>query len=215
MDSFQNIEFISFEANNESQDTEIFPNKSFSLPREHIHRSISRHFETLDDNGDFPEEGPSSLPKYLEGFNLNLNESTNSGYQDDYMSCYSESYIPDRLIEYRPLSLDSLSSSYLDDRIGDKIGDKLEDRMEVFSNTSTYPERVYRCKENDCGKIYKSKENLTLHIKNIHLNLKPYKCTFCPAVFSHRNGKTYHERKFHTKYLPHKCPYKSKLIFNP
>ena len=72
--------------------------------------------------------------------------------------------------------------------------------------------KSFTCK--DCNKTYKSKENLTLHIKNIHLKQKPYNCKYCSAVFSHRNGisfiylgKTYHERKFHTKYLPHKCDY--------
>lgn len=60
-----------------------------------------------------------------------------------------------------------------------------------------------------CGKVYKSKENQTLHYKNIHLNVKPYKCSFCDSKFSHRNGKTYHERKFHTFILPYNCPQKS------
>ena len=72
---------------------------------------------------------------------------------------------------------------------------------------------TYKCDYEDCNKIYKSKENLKLHIKNIHLKEKPYSCRFCDSLFSHRNGKnlilikgkTYHERKFHTNYLPHKC----------
>jgi hypothetical protein len=48
--------------------------------------------------------------------------------------------------------------------------------------------KYFKCEVQGCGKIYKSKENLTLHIKNIHLNLKPYKCRFCNSLFSHRNG---------------------------
>jgi hypothetical protein len=73
--------------------------------------------------------------------------------------------------------------------------------------------KIFNCTYKSCIKSYKSKENLTLHIKNIHLKIKPYSCRFCPSLFSHRNGnclinflgKTYHERKFHTNYLPHKC----------
>ena len=64
---------------------------------------------------------------------------------------------------------------------------------------------VFSCQH--CKKIYKSKENLTLHIRNIHFKEKPYNCKYCSAVFSHRNGKTYHERKFHTNYLPYECEF--------
>jgi hypothetical protein len=72
--------------------------------------------------------------------------------------------------------------------------------------------RTFACTSKGCTKVYKSKENLTLHFKNIHLKEKPYSCKYCDAVFSHRNGKTYHERKFHTKYLPHKCCHEGKLV---
>lgn len=47
----------------------------------------------------------------------------------------------------------------------------------------------FKCSYEGCNKCYKSKENLTLHYKNIHLNEKPYTCKFCKATFSHRNGK--------------------------
>lgn len=53
-----------------------------------------------------------------------------------------------------------------------------------------FKSKEFKCEIDGCSKVYKSKENLTLHIKNIHLNLKPYKCRFCPSLFSHRNGKT-------------------------
>lgn len=46
----------------------------------------------------------------------------------------------------------------------------------------------FSCIYDKCTKKYKSKENLSLHIKNIHLNIKPYMCRFCSAAFSHRNG---------------------------
>jgi hypothetical protein len=48
--------------------------------------------------------------------------------------------------------------------------------------------RMFKCLYVDCIKSYKSKENLTLHVKNIHLKEKPYSCKFCKSVFSHRNG---------------------------
>jgi len=67
--------------------------------------------------------------------------------------------------------------------------------------------KEFKCTIDGCKKTYKSKENLKLHIQNIHENKKPYKCRFCSAVFSHRNGKTYHERKYHINYLPYQCNY--------
>jgi hypothetical protein len=54
--------------------------------------------------------------------------------------------------------------------------------------SSFKPSQVFKCEVKGCEKVYKSKENLTLHLKNIHLNLKPYKCRFCSSTFSHRNG---------------------------
>jgi hypothetical protein len=48
--------------------------------------------------------------------------------------------------------------------------------------------RLYKCEFEGCEKVYRSKENMTLHFKNIHLKLKPYKCRFCASLFSHRNG---------------------------
>jgi hypothetical protein len=74
------------------------------------------------------------------------------------------------------------------------------------------PIKIFKCNEPKCTKSYKSKENLTLHIKNFHLNEKPYSCKYCDSTFSHRNGKTYHERKFHTNYLPYKCTINGKII---
>jgi hypothetical protein len=72
-----------------------------------------------------------------------------------------------------------------------------EKHIKSHENPKNYLERVFKCVEINCGKVYKSKENLVLHIKNIHMNIKPYKCKFCNNSFSHRNGKLYHERRFH------------------
>jgi hypothetical protein len=73
--------------------------------------------------------------------------------------------------------------------------------------------KLFKCDYDGCDKAYKSKENLNLHVKNKHLGIKPYQCSYCKLQFSHRNGKklfnalgkTYHERKVHLNYLPHHC----------
>jgi hypothetical protein len=47
----------------------------------------------------------------------------------------------------------------------------------------------HKCNFPQCEKIYKNIENLNIHVKNKHYNLKPYKCSFCELRFSYRNGK--------------------------
>ena len=77
----------------------------------------------------------------------------------------------------------------------------------IFSSKKRYDnhisthfyEKVYKCEYDNCNKQYRSRENLTLHMKNKHLNIKPYKCSYCMNFFSHRNGKIYHEKKIHKK----------------
>lgn len=49
--------------------------------------------------------------------------------------------------------------------------------------------KLFKCSVASCSKVYKSKENLKLHITNKHLKEKPYQCRFCISRFSHRNGK--------------------------
>ena len=77
-------------------------------------------------------------------------------------------------------------------------------RLEKHINSHFYEKR-YICEYSNCCKVYKSKENLTLHFKNKHLEIKPYKCFYCNSSFSHRNGKIYHERKMHKNYMKFDC----------
>lgn len=56
---------------------------------------------------------------------------------------------------------------------------------------SHYNIKNFKCTLGNCGKAYKSMENLTLHIKNKHFNQKPYKCSYCNNKYSHRNGKLF------------------------
>ena len=69
--------------------------------------------------------------------------------------------------------------------------DNSKKKTEQPSNAKSplYNVKEYKCTAGNCVKTYKSRENLTLHVKNIHENLKPYSCRFCKCTFSHRNGK--------------------------
>lgn len=100
--------------------------------------------------------------------------------------------------------------SLLDNNIINSLPKNIQEEKKI-NDKKKYNLKLFIC---FCGKIYRSKENLILHFKNIHLGKKPYKCEFCNCSFSHRNGKLYHVRKFHTKIFPYKCPFKDcKLNF--
>ena len=100
--------------------------------------------------------------------------------------------------------------SLLDNNIINSLPKNIQEEKKI-NDKKKYNLKLFIC---FCGKIYRSKENLILHYKNIHLGKKPYKCEFCNCSFSHRNGKSYHVRKFHTKIFPYKCPFiESKIFF--
>lgn len=107
---------------------------------------------------------------YLDSLSQQRESETPSTLNDSFSShCYSENTFMNTSLNF---SEDSDRSCYSD---------------------NCYPQvlkkKTFACK--DCNKVYKSKENLTLHYKNIHLKLKPYSCKYCTAVFSHRNGRNF------------------------
>jgi hypothetical protein len=162
----------------------------------------------------------NSFGNFENEYNYNFcNLNLNGGLNPDDVSCFSESYSMNCFSDCRSLTDLNLNINEIKAEKEGKL-DAFTKQESPFSgktdtspNASLFASRLFRCTEANCNKVYKSKENLTLHVKNIHLNEKPYSCRYCSALFSHRNGKTYHERKFHTKYLPHKCPYDSNLIY--
>ena len=92
--------------------------------------------------------------------------------------------------------------------------DNKAQKEETTKRNETPPQRAsskktkeFTCSYDNCSKAYRSKENLMLHIQNVHMKQKPYKCSYCSMQFSHRNGRIYHERKVHTLEFPYKCQY--------
>lgn len=71
------------------------------------------------------------------------------------------------------------------------------DENDNYEDLIQNKKRKWNCTYKGCSKVYCSKENLKLHIQNIHLNLKPYPCYYCNLRFSHRNGRIYHQKKKH------------------
>ena len=75
------------------------------------------------------------------------------------------------------------------------ISTESDDDDNVTAETNN--KKQWKCTYDNCAKAYCSKENLKLHIQNVHLNEKPYPCYFCNLRFSHRNGRIYHQKKVH------------------
>lgn len=196
MNWFSNIEFVNYEGGNENQDSQMEVIGHNLISDNYVKNIIIQELSNCTE-GQLAFEQNLNYNLNLDGYQQGTNESALSNGQDDNLSCYSEGIYNGYLQESPfnsslPISL-SLNSSLI------------HYSLENGDNLSINPVKQHKCPEQGCEKVYKSRENLTLHFKNIHMNMKPYKCFYCSAVFSHRNGKTYHERKFHTKILPHKC----------
>lgn len=227
MNPCSNIEFINYDGSDNENQTMSNDN---DLNMEYLNNFILDKFNSnINQNYNSFSYGLEGLNNSFGNFEVQNHHfqqlTLNSGLNSDNDSCFSENFSMNCFSDCRSLNefnlnLNELNNSQEDFSKSSKLNfDKLKEESPISGKTDTSPNaslfasRLFRCSELNCDKVYKSKENLTLHIKNIHLKEKPYNCKYCPALFSHRNGKTYHERKFHTKYLPHKCPFESKILY--
>jgi hypothetical protein len=199
-----NIEFINFDPNAENENM----SKDDNMNDFHINKYNNPFLEKLE--SDFESGGESvcsdgnvsQCSYYSEQPLQRQNESftsfpnmDQSFFSDNLCLTKNLSFNNEKLLN---ISFDIIQPTKLQKTI-------LNKKIHSPKHSTGGCGNVYKCTHEGCDKAYKSKENLTLHVKNIHLKEKPYSCGFCKAVFSHRNGKTYHERKFHTNFLPHKC----------
>ena len=136
-------------------------------------------------------------------------ETTPSREENDYIKLIKESNLSNCFFKFL-FTLEEDNDKGLKEEIQHNLLTPLEN---VFHQPEVQKEEIkktikqYVCEYENCGKSYRSKENLNLHIQNVHQNIKPYQCLYCPMKFSHRNGRIYHERKVHTQNLPYKCHY--------
>jgi hypothetical protein len=127
--------------------------------------------------------------------------------EDNHSYSMGESYSQSLQFEKEILNNNNVFNSA--DESVQKLNNVFIENIDILRDKANET-KLFNCEL--CTKKYRSRENLYLHIRNIHLNEKPYKCDYCGLGYSHRNGKTYHERKFHTNHLPYKC--NSNLIIN-
>lgn len=80
-------------------------------------------------------------------------------------------------------------------------------QTEPILNNTTRKIRKFKCEFPECDKVYRSKENLVLHIDNKHLGKKPFECIFCQERYASRNTRATHEREVHYELYSYPCPY--------
>ncbi|RUS19545.1 hypothetical protein BC937DRAFT_87312 [Endogone sp. FLAS-F59071] len=66
----------------------------------------------------------------------------------------------------------------------------------VSNNPDMSGSKVFTCKAENCGKIFKRSEHLKRHIRSIHTMEKPFPCTYagCPKRFSRSDNLNQHIR---------------------
>jgi hypothetical protein len=183
MFNYPEVELISFDS--DDNNGPLIENNDIDL--DYLNNFLLQKIDNGEDRIDsiFMFENTSQVTFYCDSDNLKLNDSFSTN----------------------PASVDKISpskshSSFCNsENVPESSGKLFNCEYEGCDKTFQYKwildrhylshkaSKVFSCTHKDCLKAYKSKENLTLHIKNIHLNLKPYSCKFCPSVFSHRNGK--------------------------
>ena len=53
-------------------------------------------------------------------------------------------------------------------------------------------ERPFKCTYPGCGKAFSQKTNVKQHIKEVHQQLKPFKCDYCDKTFSKKYNRNSH-----------------------
>ena len=77
-----------------------------------------------------------------------------------------------------------------------------EDEIVIIANPKT---KRYRCTYEGCSKSYTTKGNLDKHIKEKHLEIKPYKCDSCDKSFAQKSHLKQHISDVHLKLKPFEC----------
>ena len=96
------------------------------------------------------------------------------------------------LKENSTLSIYSLKTLQNQDHVilnpKEKINIKKQKKHCTAKIERNFKEKLSFCHFFPCVKTFTSRENLDIHISNIHLNLKSFQCRFCENIFSHPSG---------------------------
>ena len=183
MNGFSNIEFINFETlNNNENDNFTIKDPNYD-PLNYLNNFLLERLESeCDSQTDSIMNDSQSVHSYFSEAQVNRVSESFSGFHIDKATSENESF--DSGVQNNSVNMESLFSCSFDNCKKNFRFKWILDRHCVSHKVS----KTYCCFYKGCPKAYKSKENLNLHVKNIHLKEKPYSCRFCQSVFSHRNG---------------------------
>ncbi len=194
MNPISNIEIINFEELNDKEQSIDF--------KQEISLNYKNNF--INDNSDSKYlESQSNANNCESSCKLNLNSDSNSiffsnqkkvndscqKFNDFEQNACSDNFETPNSKSFKSLEkIKSNSFSYLGESAKFKIF--IDKNLNISTQSDNSGADIkFKCTYEKCEKVYKSKENLTLHYKNIHLKEKPYSCIYCGSQFSHRNGK--------------------------
>lgn len=204
MTQFSNIEIVNFE------DFENEDNHSIDFEHElglhYLSNFINSEKFECEDSENFRKEinlndsscntSIFSENQNLKKNNLNLDSSSISLFADQTncsenmknLSVTNDSFCIDEKIQNNSFTFIKKTTKF---KINAENNFNQIEKEINKKNRSFMSDKNFPCEYEGCIKSYKSKENLNLHVRNIHLNEKPYSCEFCDSLFSHRNGKIY------------------------
>lgn len=194
MNSISNIEIINFEEfNQDEKSLDLEKNMNINYMKNFlIEKYDSEYSEGNEINGYDSSCNMSMCSEMNSNFsnlNMSMNDSFNNSNVGDFTASSENlkisSNLNDSFSNLEKVSNNSFSFLRRTNKF--KLNNDSDCNMSNISYNST-ASKYFPCSFDGCEKVYKSKENLTLHFKNIHLKEKPYSCKFCNSQFSHRNG---------------------------
>lgn len=191
MNSISNIQIINFEEFNHEE-------KSMDLEKDlnYMNNFLIEKYDSEYSEGNEMNSYDSScnmsicseINSNFSNLNISIHDTANNSNIGDRTSCsenIKSPYFIESFCNLEKVANNSFSFLRRTNRF--KLNFDNDSNMSNISYNST-ASKYFPCTFEGCEKVYKSKENLTLHYKNIHLKEKPYSCKFCSSLFSHRNG---------------------------
>lgn len=194
MNSISNIEIINFEEFNQHERLmDLEKDLNINYMNNFLIEKYDSEYSKVNEMNSYDSSSIMSICSELNSNFSNaitsMNESCNNSNFGE-LSAYTENIRSPNFLNDSFSTLEKVTNnsfSFLRKTNKFKLNVESNTNMSNISYNST-ASKYFPCTFEGCEKVYKSKENLTLHYKNIHLKQKPYSCKFCNSQFSHRNG---------------------------
>lgn len=193
MNSISNIEIINFEEyNHEEKSIDLEKDLNINYMNNFLIEKYDSEYSEGNDMSAYDSSCNMSICSEINSnfsnIKMSMNDSCNNSNFGDLTTCsenIKNSNLNDSFSHLERVTNNSFSFLRRTNKFKLNFDGDLNLSNLSFNSTAS---KYFPCSFDGCEKVYKSKENLTLHYKNIHLKEKPYSCKFCNSQFSHRNG---------------------------